>query len=178
MFHTQRKVVAGILSFIFLGLIVYGAMTNFFIPKGGALVINVFDTTDFVKEYPKNFTVIEGEVSVIHGIQNGISLSGRVIWDSLRSTWWDFLNAFPEGGFQKILWLIFGLVIEFFKNFFISAVVFFIIIYKLIFWGGASYKLALIIAAFIPTVIAVLISIIQPEDDSPSSGKSEPTVLN
>lgn len=177
MFHTLRKIVAGILSFIFIGLVVYGAITNYYIKEGGTLEIKVIDT-DFVQRFPESFTKLDSDLSMIHGIQNGISLSGRVIWGGLKWTWLDYINGFPEGFFKKILWLIFGLIIEFFVNLFIHLAIFFMFIYKLFSLGGAVYKIALIISSFVPPFLAVLVSLIQPDDDSPSLGKSEPTGLN
>ncbi|OMD03490.1 hypothetical protein MKX34_17150 [Paenibacillus sp. FSL R5-0636] len=177
MWYAQRKVVASILSFILLGLVVYGAMTNYFIKEGGTLKIQVLDT-DFAQRFPESFTKLDSDLSMIHGIQNGISLSGRVIWGGVKWTWLDYVNGFPDGIIKKVLWLVFGLIIEFFINFFIHLVVFFMFIYKLFFLGGTAYKVALIISSCIPPLLAVLVSIIQPDDDLPSLGDSQPTVPN
>lgn len=55
---------------------------------------------------------------------------------------------------------------------------FFMFIYKLFPLGDAGYKLSLILSSLIPPLMAVLVSIIQPEDDSPSHDKSETTAQN
>ncbi|MEK4880121.1 MULTISPECIES: hypothetical protein [Paenibacillus] len=177
MWHAQRKVIAGILSFIFLGLVVYGGMTKVYVPEGTKLEVKVLDT-DFVQEFPHMFTKVDSGLTMTEGIQNGLSITGRTIWAGMKSTWADYSNGFPDGLFKKILWLIFGIPIEAIKYFFVYLVMFFMFIYKLFPLGDAGYKLSLILSSLIPPLMAVLVSIIQPEDDSPSHDKSETTAQN
>ncbi|OBZ18894.1 hypothetical protein A8L34_04920 [Bacillus sp. FJAT-27264] len=164
MWQAQRKVLASILSFIFLGLVVYGAMTKIYVPEEAKLEVKVLDT-DFIQEFPHMFTKVDSNLTMTEGVQNGLSITGRTIWAGLKSIWADYSDGFPEGIFKKILWLIFGILIEAIKYFFIYLIMFFMFIYKLFPLGGSGYKLALLVSALVPPVIAVLVSIVQPDEE-------------
>ncbi|OKP88378.1 hypothetical protein A3844_08395 [Paenibacillus helianthi] len=163
MSDSAKKVLGGILSLIFFGLIVYGALTNFFIPSNHSMQVKVFDV-DFVKDYPNLFTSVDHEASILEGTQNGISIGGKMIWAWLNESGHDYYSNFPDNFLLKIVWLIIGIPIEVVLNFFLFFLISLIIIYKLAALGGLVYKISLIISFLIPFGLRLIISKLKPYD--------------
>lgn len=164
---NQNKVWSALISFIILGLLVYGGATNIFIPSGASLEIKVLNM-NFTEEFPHMFTYVENDFTVLHGIQNGVALTGKIIWSGLQSVWLDYIQGFQEGVKLKFVWLILGIPLEFIKNFFIYFIFFFIMIFKLFIFGGNNYQIALAVSALILPALGVALY-----TSSPSTPKTE-----
>ncbi|QSF43606.1 MULTISPECIES: hypothetical protein [Paenibacillus] len=161
MFDNQNKVWSTLILFIILGLLVYGGATEIFIPSGASLEIKVFNM-NFTGEFPHIYTSINTDLTVLHGIQNGVALTGKIIWSGLKSVWADYIQGFQEGLKLKIVWLILGIPLEIIKNFFKYFILFFLMIINLFVFGGNNYQIALAVSALILPALAVALYTMYP----------------
>ncbi|WP_054941483.1 hypothetical protein [Paenibacillus ihuae] len=157
----QNKVWCTLITSLILGLVVYGGVTNIFIPSGTSLEIKVF-SFKFAEDITSMFTSIDNDLTVLHGIQNGLALTGKIIWSGLKSVWLDYIQGFQEDLMLKMVWLILGIPLEIIKNFFIFFILFFIMIFKLFVLGGNNYQIALAVSALILPILAVTLYTIHP----------------
>lgn len=139
---------SNVFIWISIALVIYGASTNFFIPRESVGELNIFKV-NAVELVPQAFTLTDKPAGVLHGAQNGIALSGELIWQGLKMAWNDYKD-FPDNILMKVVWAVAGIVIELVKWFFIMLAAFFVMIYKLSQVGGVEYKIVLIISALIP----------------------------
>jgi|GEM_PF-2986567 hypothetical protein len=154
--NEKKESINGILSLLFLALIIYGSVTNFYIPKHAEHDIKVLGV-DVVEVFPSAFTITDKDATFLTGIQNGIALSGEVIWNSIKNVWKDYTD-FPDNFLFKIIWLFVGIPIEIIKWLLLMIPVFLVALYQLItIESSFTYKAALFISSLLPFAIFVFL---------------------
>ena len=147
----------------FLLLVVYGALTDFYIPESRATDLTIFGV-NVPELIPSAFTFTQGESTYLHGVQNGVALTGELVWHNFAHAWTDYKD-FPHNMLMKLVWLVFGYPIAFIKWFFILIATYFVMIYKLALVGGLSYIIALIISSIVPPALLYVSLKLDPDND-------------
>lgn len=164
MFNDRlRGKLSAIGLFFFLLLVVCGALTNFYIPESRATDLTIFGV-NVPELIPSAFTFTRGESTYLHGVQNGVALTGELVWHNFAHAWTDYTD-FPRNLLMKLVWLVFGYPIEFVKWFFILIAAYFVMIFKFALVGRLSYKIALVISSIVPPALLYVSLKLDPDND-------------